>query len=697
MKAIILSFALLISSFSVHSSPAIDTLFLPSESVNIKPDNVYFSEVENPSIDQVSSYSFKKVSLSMTTNSSGVMHQLIKYSGESKVDVIFLTGGYHYVDVYLKNLTDGTHILKKTGRMIGYPENELIESAASTNKVRLTLDPQTIYELYVIYRNPNHEKIKISISYTQERIWKENQIIKNSTLSFWLGIFFGTLVLLSLINFIFYYVFKDGTYMIYVAYISTIILYEASLYGYFDQTWFRYSPKALLLLNNTSLLMFVIFYLRFLKSFLQLKSNYPRWNRLIRYLVIYLCAAIIITDAFFLLERPLAGFFYKNIFILLILPVIFAFLSYVVFSKRLIDRVFFTGSVVLFVSGLVSIIFFLGEKYGSPDKYLQIGIIIELVIFNIGLGLRSKILQDEKDSELQRLNASLEDKVEKRTQKINEINTELVVQRDQLFEQNETIERQLLELDNIRQGLEETVNQKTKELRQANEELIAQNAQLEQYAFITAHNLKAPVARLKGLINIFEMTNTKPGESDEILVRIKEASLDMEDVIKDINQILQIKNFSQQDNKEIDLDKLIQKICKRLDREAKQNDVKIEFDLKVTAINSIELYLESILYNLIYNAIKYHRKEVNSIARITSYSDQKNIILKVEDNGVGLDLDKYGSKVFRLYHRFHDHVHGKGIGLYLVKTQVEALDGQISVASKVGQGTEFTVSFPISA
>jgi signal transduction histidine kinase len=79
---------------------------------------------------------------------------------------------------------------------------------------------------------------------------------------------------------------------------------------------------------------------------------------------------------------------------------------------------------------------------------------------------------------------------------------------------------------------------------------------------------------------------------------------------------------------------------------------------------------------------------------IQSYQRLTKTIIRVKDNGVGIDLDQFGDKIFGLYQRFHDHVNGKGIGLYLVKTQVEALNGKIQVQSKVDEGTEFKLVFP---
>ena len=69
-------------------------------------------------------------------------------------------------------------------------------------------------------------------------------------------------------------------------------------------------------------------------------------------------------------------------------------------------------------------------------------------------------------------------------------------------------------------------------------------------------------------------------------------------------------------------------------------------------------------------------------------------IITVKDNGMGIDMQKYGDKIFSLYKRFHNHVEGKGMGLHLVKLQIETLGGTIKIDSKLDEGTTFTIAFP---
>jgi signal transduction histidine kinase len=102
----------------------------------------------------------------------------------------------------------------------------------------------------------------------------------------------------------------------------------------------------------------------------------------------------------------------------------------------------------------------------------------------------------------------------------------------------------------------------------------------------------------------------------------------------------------------------------------------------------------SIFHNLITNSIKYRQPGIAPIIEITSTVHQGKIDLVFKDNGLGIDLKRKGTEVFGLYKRFHHHVEGKGMGLFMVKTHVETIGGTISIESEINKGTTFTISFP---
>lgn len=106
--------------------------------------------------------------------------------------------------------------------------------------------------------------------------------------------------------------------------------------------------------------------------------------------------------------------------------------------------------------------------------------------------------------------------------------------------------------------------------------------------------------------------------------------------------------------------------------------------------------LHSILYNLVSNGIKYRSMERKPEITIKSSSQPDSYQITVEDNGLGIDMESFGSKLFSLYKRFHLHTEGRGLGLFLVKLQVDALEGKIEVESEIEKGTKFTLTFPKS-
>lgn len=106
---------------------------------------------------------------------------------------------------------------------------------------------------------------------------------------------------------------------------------------------------------------------------------------------------------------------------------------------------------------------------------------------------------------------------------------------------------------------------------------------------------------------------------------------------------------------------------------------------------TVKSYLYSIFYNLILNSIKFRRPGIPPVIEISAKTRGEFIILGFKDNGLGIDLSAKEDQIFNLYKRFHHHVEGKGMGLFMVRTQVEMLGGKISLQSKINAGTTFTI------
>jgi len=224
--------------------------------------------------------------------------------------------------------------------------------------------------------------------------------------------------------------------------------------------------------------------------------------------------------------------------------------------------------------------------------------------------------------------------------------------------------------------------------------LVEYNHQLEQFAFITAHNLRAPVARILGLGQLLGLAKGNPEDQDQIYPKLINTAKEIDGVIKDLNTILELKKNNESYITNVNLETEILIIKGNLEREIATTQTSIVTDFsQVPTINTVKPYLDSILYNLVSNAIKYRHPDRKPIIEIRTTKNKNEICLSVADNGLGIDTAQSKNKLFTLYSRFHSHVEVKGMGLYLVKTQLTAMGGRIEIESEVGKGTTFNAFF----
>lgn len=312
----------------------------------------------------------------------------------------------------------------------------------------------------------------------------------------------------------------------------------------------------------------------------------------------------------------------------------------------------------------------------------------------------------EKNELLREQNEMLEKKVNARThelasrhQQILSQNEELAAQRDSLELQNielqqarAIIQRQHSELHERNHSLEEEVSRRTQDLSEANQELINQNSQLEQFAFVSAHNLRAPLARIMGLANVVHFA---PSESDRQLAldKLLVASCELDQVVRDLNMILNIKR-EHEELAPVNLPNAVGRVRLQLSEELQKLQAKLACDFTETAtVFAVPSYIESIFYHLISNSLKFHDPMRIPEIRIQTKHEGDYILLNVTDNGLGIDLHRYGHQVFNLYKRFHLHMEGRGLGLYLVKTKMQAMGGKIEIESEPNEGTTIRLLF----
>ena len=237
------------------------------------------------------------------------------------------------------------------------------------------------------------------------------------------------------------------------------------------------------------------------------------------------------------------------------------------------------------------------------------------------------------------------------------------------------------------------VNKRTEELISINNRLTKNNRQLEQFGFVVSHNLRGPIARLLGLASIVNK-NTLDGENKMFIDKMVEVSMDLDLIIHDLNKVLEIQKGIEQELVFMSFDQFVKSILLRLENKIEETGAHISLDFSnAPKIKVIKPYFESILYNLVSNAIKYSKPDKTPEIKLVTEDIGDYVVLKISDEGIGIDLERHREKLFGLYKRFHTHVEGKGLGLYMVKTQLEAMEGKIELVSAPNKGSVFSVYF----
>jgi len=223
-------------------------------------------------------------------------------------------------------------------------------------------------------------------------------------------------------------------------------------------------------------------------------------------------------------------------------------------------------------------------------------------------------------------------------------------------------------------------------------DLLHRNKDLEQFSYMVSHNLRAPVANIMGFSQLLIGSEHPPEEKEIFCKQINSSAHILDEVIRGMNLILKIKTEIILKTEIVWFSAITESIKKTIRHIIENENVVIETDFTAAeTITGNRVYLYSIFLNLISNSIKYHQPGIAPVIKVSTEINNGKLLILFKDNGLGIDLNKYADKVFGLYRRFHAEIEGKGMGLFMVKSQVELLGGKISVDSKVNRGTTFTI------
>ena len=233
------------------------------------------------------------------------------------------------------------------------------------------------------------------------------------------------------------------------------------------------------------------------------------------------------------------------------------------------------------------------------------------------------------------------------------------------------------------------------ELEKMTHDLLRYNNELEHFAYITSHNLRAPVVNMVMLQNLYNSSQPEDPENTEIMEKMRSSILKLNETISDLTDVVALKKDPRGSKSVFSVYTAVKEILKSIESQVLKAGARVEFlfdeSLKVNVDRS---HFTNIVLNLLTNAIRYKHPDRDVVIQISASKSDGFMVLGIHDNGLGLDLIKTKGKLFDLYQRFHPEIEGKGLGLYLVKSQIEGLGGMINVQSEVNIGSTFRIYFP---
>jgi signal transduction histidine kinase len=218
-----------------------------------------------------------------------------------------------------------------------------------------------------------------------------------------------------------------------------------------------------------------------------------------------------------------------------------------------------------------------------------------------------------------------------------------------------------------------------------------QNKRLQNFAYIVSHNLRSHTGNLQFMVNLHEESESAEDRA-EVFSHIKSISNSLNSTIEHLNEIVKIHTDIKKERKAVDFELIFKNVVSALQNNIDETSAKVDYDFtQCPVINYIPAYLESILQNLLTNALKYRHTERKPVINCRTTKNHKHVYMIFEDNGMGIDMERFGDKVFGMYKTFHQNPDSKGLGLFITRNQVESLGGSIKIDSKVDVGTKFTI------
>jgi light-regulated signal transduction histidine kinase (bacteriophytochrome) len=222
--------------------------------------------------------------------------------------------------------------------------------------------------------------------------------------------------------------------------------------------------------------------------------------------------------------------------------------------------------------------------------------------------------------------------------------------------------------------------------------LLRANKRLEELNYITAHDMKAPLTNVLSLTKLIDESGGIKENCQELFDKLITSIKRMQHTIHTLNDVMAIQEDLLPIDEELEFTEVLNNVKNNIATQIIEAKVTIRADFtKAPYINYPQFHLQSILQNLISNAIKYRHPNKEALIEIETFKKDGGWYLLIKDNGLGMDLNSSKDCIFRLFKRMHTHVEGSGVGLYIVHSLVESHGGTIEVTSEINKGTTFKI------
>ncbi|MDG1571149.1 PAS domain S-box protein [Robiginitalea sp. M366] len=221
-----------------------------------------------------------------------------------------------------------------------------------------------------------------------------------------------------------------------------------------------------------------------------------------------------------------------------------------------------------------------------------------------------------------------------------------------------------------------------------------QNESLVNFAHIVSHNLRSHATNLSMLTQLLINDKIEEGQKEYALNMLHKAADGLHETIEHLNEVVQVKVIRNENLKALNLSKIVEKVLVDLNTQIRQSQTTLQMEIPAgLKVRGVSAYAESILLNLISNALKYRHPDKANRIEIRAVDTGETVTVTIADNGLGIDMARHQRKLFGMYKTFHNNKDAKGIGLFITKNQIESMGGKIHVTSMVNEGSTFTVEF----